>query len=414
MRNFLFSNNHHSICFILGSVFCFFASNGALSSEIVLSNATVFNAQTAQPMKGVSIHILDGKIIKLQQSVGESYSDGTVRDVIDLKGKAVTAGLIDSWTHLGLTSASGDWRPSVKTAYLLRTNDDYIALNRQEGITTALVAPMSNGGGYIASGQASIINLTQEAFLVTSKAGLFSYAENPSEPFLKSLSSLHQLRNIHQVGEAFYEKGFALKENGVSREDLLNYLDLKTVYEHMERGKRWVIYADSLENIYQAVRLKKKYGVNVVIAGGKDAWMIASAIAKQNIPLIINPMLYDAEALQVIDKANITVAFASFDRTKVSVLRALAVAAYAKGWSHTKSLSAITSNPAKIWGQDNIGRLSVGGKADLLVWNGDPLQLTSWTEKIMVGGVWQNMLSKRDTLGIRYKTLQRSTPFPYR
>jgi imidazolonepropionase-like amidohydrolase len=80
-----------------------------------------------------------------------------------------------------------------------------------------------------------------------------------------------------------------------------------------------------------------------------------------------------------------------------------------------EALAAVTRRPAEVFGLSaGTGTLAEGAPADLVVWTGDPLELTTWPERVMIDGTWVPMESRQTRLYERYRTLDGDTPFGYR
>jgi len=80
--------------------------------------------------------------------------------------------------------------------------------------------------------------------------------------------------------------------------------------------------------------------------------------------------------------------------------------AVANGVSQAEAIKAITSVPAEIFGLDNLGRLEAGATADLVIWDGDPLEITSAPSMVFINGEEQDMQSRQTKLRDRYLSLE--------
>jgi imidazolonepropionase-like amidohydrolase len=88
--------------------------------------------------------------------------------------------------------------------------------------------------------------------------------------------------------------------------------------------------------------------------------------------------------------------------------------AVAYGLTREQALAAITINPARIWGiADRIGSLEVGKNADVVLWNGDPLETLSYPLRVFIGGIEQPDSSRRQELRDRYMQTEESYPPAY-
>jgi len=103
--------------------------------------------------------------------------------------------------------------------------------------------------------------------------------------------------------------------------------------------------------------------------------------------------------------AGVTVAFSQAgDAThNARKIRQLAGVAAANGLPWETALAGLTSAPAKVFGIDaKVGTIEVGKTADLVLWNGDPLEVTTTATQVFVGGRAVSMQSRQTLLRDRY------------
>jgi imidazolonepropionase-like amidohydrolase len=87
-------------------------------------------------------------------------------------------------------------------------------------------------------------------------------------------------------------------------------------------------------------------------------------------------------------------------------LRQAAGNAVANGMPWAAALRAVTQSPGSVWSfPSGTGTLAKGAPADLVIWNGDPFELSSWPEQVMIDGEWQSLESRQTRLYERYKDL---------
>jgi imidazolonepropionase-like amidohydrolase len=140
-----------------------------------------------------------------------------------------------------------------------------------------------------------------------------------------------------------------------------------------------------------------------VIAGGAEAWVVARELADAGVPVILDPLENlpdDFDRLgarfdnaKILHEAGVRVAFSQADSFHLRKNRQLAGNAVAHGLPWEAGLAAITSAPADIFGVGaRRGRIEKGQAADLVLWSGDPLEVTSVAEQVWIGG---NPVSKR-------------------
>ena len=167
--------------------------------------------------------------------------------------------------------------------------------------------------------------------------------------------------------------------------------------------------------------------LDVAIVGATEGWIVAEELAEAGIPVIIDPFdnlpasfeqlgatSHNAERLI---EAGVKTAFAHLgnDAHQSRLVLQSAGNAVANGVSRADAMRAITSIPADIFGQSDLGRLNSGAIADLVVWDGDPLEVTSAPTHVLIDGEQQSMESRQTLLRDRYLSLEDGDlPLAYR
>jgi imidazolonepropionase-like amidohydrolase len=178
-------------------------------------------------------------------------------------------------------------------------------------------------------------------------------------------------------------------------------------------GGRVVFQVDRAADILGVVAFADRNGIKPVILGGDEAWLVAQALAKAEVPVILNPLddlpvdfdhlgstLENAARLQ---RAGVRIAFSSGDTAQARLVRQLAGNAVAHGLPWEAALAAITSTPADIFGLGAThGRIAVGQAADLVLWSGDPLEVSTLADKVWIAGRPVEMKSRQTELRDRY------------
>jgi imidazolonepropionase-like amidohydrolase len=150
-----------------------------------------------------------------------------------------------------------------------------------------------------------------------------------------------------------------------------------------------------------------------VIAGGTEAWVVAKDLAAADVPVILDPLNNlpsDFDRLgsrfdnaKLLNEAGVHIAFSFSDSFQVRKNRQLAGNAVAHGLPWDAALAAITSSPAEIFGigKDH-GRIEKGQLADLVLWSGDPLEVTTVAEQVWIAGNAVTMRSRQTELRDKY------------
>jgi imidazolonepropionase-like amidohydrolase len=159
-----------------------------------------------------------------------------------------------------------------------------------------------------------------------------------------------------------------------------------------------------------------------VVHGGREAWIVADQLKAADIPVVLNaldnlPADFDSlgsrlDNAALLDQVGVTVMFSSGETHNARKIRQVAGNAVANGLPHKVAIKAMTATPAKIFGGES--RLAtVGAQADLVVWSGDPLDVTSLAEAVVMGGIPDSMTSRQTQLRDRYLPEQSDLPRSY-
>ena len=177
------------------------------------------------------------------------------------------------------------------------------------------------------------------------------------------------------------------------------------------------------------IKLKNDYNLDVVIVGGSEAWRVARPLATANIPVIVDalynlPQQFEdmgatLENAGRLARAGVPIAFYNppgFGAHNLRALPQLAGNAVANGMTKDAAIAALTINPARMLGIDGrYGSLEVGKGADIVIWDGDPLEVTSRPITVMIDGKLTSLENRQTRLRERYKDLSRGDlPHAYR
>ena len=178
-------------------------------------------------------------------------------------------------------------------------------------------------------------------------------------------------------------------------------------------GGRVVFQVDRAADILGVVSFARRNGMKPVISGGSEAWVVAKELAQADVAVILDPLkdlpcdfdhlgasLDNAARLQ---RAGVRIAFSSGDSHNARLIRQLAGIAVAHGLPWESALAAISANPAEIAGLGATrGHIAVGQVADLVLWSGDPLEVTTLADQVWINGRPIEMRSRQTELRDRY------------
>ena len=357
--------------------------------------------------------------------------------IFDATGKVLTPGFFDAGTQIGLVeigleSTTVDFRLTgdpVQAAFDvvdgLNPYSTLIPINRLGGVTTAAALP---AGGLI-SGQGAVIDLageTLEAMLVRARAAVvanFGPAAAESVGGARGAASL-RLREVLDDAR-FWSTRRSAFDSGDLRQLSVSRLDLEALQPVLAGAVPLVVQVDRASDIRTVLRIAEEFGVRLVIRSGSEAWMVAAELAEQQVPVIVKPLTslpegfdrlgsrFDNAAL--LEAAGVQIAISSFQSHRAHNIGQEAGNAVRFGMPWEAALRAITLTPAEIYGvDDRYGSIQAGKVANLVVWNGDPLELSARAEWVFIRGELMPDASRQRDLLERYRTLDPDQPPAYR
>jgi len=329
--------------------------------------------------------------------------------VVDVTGKTILPGLVDSHSHIGAVAGadgSGPIQPEVRALDSIDPRDPGIQKAQAGGITTVNVMP---GSGHLLSGQTIYLKLrdgrTVDDLLIRDGNGAIAggikmaNGTNPQRdpPFAGTRGKAAALvrAQFHRARE--YRKKIA-DANGDATKMPERNLGLEALVEVLD-GKRMVHHhTHRQDDILTVLRLREEFGFRVVLHHVSEGALVADEIAAAKVPcsvIVIDSPGGKLEASKlsletgaVLDRAGALVGFHTDDGITDSRLffRSAALAVRA-GMDRDKALAALTIANARMLDlQDRVGTLSVGKDADFVVLSGDPLAVRTQVEQTWVEG----------------------------
>ncbi|MGB0834245.1 MAG: amidohydrolase family protein [Psychrobium sp.] len=361
------------------------------SAPILIKGATLHTVSNGV-LNSSDILLKDGKIA----AIGKQIAQPANAQVIDGNGKHVYPGLISTVSQLGLREIEavratvditevGEDNPHLLAEVAYNPDSEIIPTIRANGITHVQVTP----SGYMLGGQSSVINLDAwnvDDGIVKSAVGVHLFW--PSKPgywvskerMPKALKSYH--KRLDRLQDYFAQSkryATAYKADKSIEQDIRWHAMLGL----WNKEKTLFVHADAINEIEQALRFERSHDLNMVIVGGRDAWLAKEQIAAQKVPVIYThafgiPARGDEDIDQAfktpseLKEAGVTVVI-GYESAWDSRSLAFAAGMAAKyGLGKEAALEAITLTPAKLLGVDNkLGSLEVGKSASIIITNGD-------------------------------------------
>jgi hypothetical protein len=397
------------------------ASAGATAQDLLIRNATVHTATARGTLQGADVLVRNGRIA----AVGPELEAGGAL-VVDAAGKPVTPALFGGITGIGVEEVSGEdattdgrlalgssasdmtVRPEFDVTLAYNPDSLLLPVARIEGIGFTLLAAGTGAGGSIIGGQGATMRLdggdqpAGPALLfidLGSRAARLSGGSRAAQWML-----LDQL-----VDEA---RG---RIDAGSHAALLTPAGRETLRRHIDGTRPLVVAVDRAADIRQLLRWSKKHDVRVAIRGGGEAWRVARELAAARVPVFVDPLdnlpaNFDRihaslRSAAVLREAGVEVGFtqAGDSSHNARKLRQLAGNAVAHGLPWEDALAGLTRVPARTFGVDGeIGGIAPGLRADLVLWDGDPLDVASLASQVWFDGRAIDMRSRQTELRDRY------------
>ena len=412
-------------------------ATAARPETVAITGATIHTMGPQGTIQNGTVVIENGRI----RAVGASVPLPASVRRIDAQGKVVTPGLFDSYSQIGLVevnavedsedSSSQDDRitAAFSVADAINPRSALIPVNRVEGLTRVVAAP--SAGKSLIAGQGAVIDLGgpgthSEEYLVRSPAAMFAVLgeAGASRSGGARESSILRLREAFQDTLDYIANRRAF-EQGERRPYLLSRLDLEALIPVVRGELPLVVTVNRASDIESTLRLAKEFKLKLILAGASEGWMVARQIAEAKVPVLLRPLNNLPGSFESLGatlenparlyKAGVTIAFMSGDAHNSRNIKQEAGNAVAYGLPWDAALAALTSVPARIWGiAGSYGTLEPGKDADLVIWDGDPLEVTSFPTAVFIRGKAIPMTSRQLELRDRYKDLKAPLPPVYR
>ncbi len=374
---------------------------------LALVNCEVWTVTQGVINEGTII-IESGKI----KEVAGSLKPPAEAEVIDLDGKIVLPGLVDAHTHLGIAEEGLGWEgrdtnemtdpitPHLRALDGINPADQGFIDAYKTGVTTAMVAP---GSANVLGGECTVVKTkgrTVKEMLVAEKVGIkAAMGENPKRVY----------------SEQDKTPSTRMAVAGLLRKTLLEVEDYwakkQAADDYWERDIKWEALAPVLngrlplkthahraDDIMTVLRIAEEFDLKLTLEHGTEGHKVADELAEAGVPVIVGPTLTARSKVELKERsfttpktlaeAGVKIALMSdhpaspIDNLLVSAARAVKA-----GLDKQTALEAVTINPAEILGvAARVGSIEAGKDADLVVFTGDPLEVASEVEMVLIEG----------------------------
>ena len=381
----------------------------ALADSVLVTNANLMSMGPLGTQHGVSVLIEDEVITDIGTNI-----TAVADTVIDANGAIVTPALFAGATATGLVevnavreSADGSMSDTkdntVQVGFDVR--DAYsplssvVGVTRVEGFGYSLL--MASGGQYSVAGRGSLVDFDGGFESFNGSDVLFVDVGGYAADKVGGSRAAHWMLLDGIMAD--------LKRRSSERE----YLS-QSGKEHLKdltTNGVFVFSANRAADIRKVISFSNEYRLNSVITGGREAWLLADELAAADIPVMVNgldnlPSNFDAlgsrlDNAALLHDAGVQVLFTSGETHNARKVRQGAGTAVAHGMPHEAAIEAMTTAASRVFG-GRVRALEVGNRADMVIWSGDPLEVTSYATSVILKGEVTSMATRQSKLLQRY------------
>ncbi|SMF70402.1 amidohydrolase family protein [Allosphingosinicella indica] len=434
----------------------------ALAQTVAITGGTVAIGDGSEPIPGGTVVVRNGRVV----AAGAGVAVPSGAQVVDATGKWVTPGLVAGFSRIGIvevdavsgtndTRANGSpFSAAISVAPAVNPRTTSISVSRAAGMTRAVVAPVTAKS--IFAGQGAVIDLgdDMDAVMRARAFQFVEFGEQGAEDAGGSRAAAHTLfRNALREARDLARGGRgdrlpiagrgttretipledapdnSLLNPGLSRPDdvLLTRFDAAALVPVLQGRQLLLIHVERASDILQMLKLKEEFpALRIVLVGAAEGWTVADRIAAARVPVIANALVDLPGSFEMtaatqsnvgrMRAAGVDVALGMINDDETRQIRlltqyagnlvALGKVPGATGLTWGQALATISSAPAEAMGMGGeIGSLRSGRRADVVIWDGDPLELTSNVDWVMIDGVQQPLQNRQTRLRDRYRDL---------
>ena len=432
----------------------------ASAQMVAITGGTVVVGDGGEPIPNGTVIVQDGRVIAAGSNV--AVPAGAQR--VDATGKWVSPGLVAGFSRLGLAEIdavsstndavanSSPFSAAIDVAPGINPRAQAIAVSRVAGVTRAIVAPVTARS--IFAGQGAVIDTGADMDAITQRRA-FQYVEfgeegandaGGSRPAAHAYfrNALREARDVAagqsvrsvSAGAARPDGRLPVEEvpdtslltavEGRPNDVLLSRFDARALVPVIQGRQRLLIHVERASDILEMLDLHREFpAIRMVLVGAAEGWTVAPQIAAAGVPVIANaltdlPASFEQLAAtqsnigrMVAAGVEVGIGMLNEDETRMvrvtpqlaGNLVALTRVPGATGLSYGQAFAAVSSVPADIMGLGGeIGSLAPGRRADVVLWSGDPLELSTAPERVWIDGVEQSMVTRQTRLRDRYRT----------
>jgi len=419
------------------------SASPVLAQTIAITNGTLVLGDGSAPIEGGTVVIRNGRVA----AAGAEVQAPADAEMVDAEGKWVTPGIVAGFSRLGLAevdlgadgsddtdSGNGVFNAAIDVTPAINPKASTIAVSRADGVTRAIVAPVA--GKNIFAGQGAVIDTGDDLDAVL-RARAFQFVElgeggagiaggSRATAFVLFHNALKEARDLRG------------RTDGPRRDDvLLTRFDAAALVPVVQGKQLLLVHVERAKDILNVLDLRREFpGLKIALVGVTEGWLVADQIAASGVWVIasaLNDLPASFEMLAATQSnigrmraEGVKVAIGMIDDNDTRYVRnqrqyagnlvALGKVPGAAGVSWGEAFAMISSRPAEAIGLgQEIGSLAEGRRGDVVIWSGDPLELSSAPVEVWIDGVRQPLDNHQTKLRDRYRSLERKAlPEAYR
>ncbi len=371
-----------------------------------------------------SVLVENGKVTRVQPGAQGAVPAGC--RVVDGKGRVLTPGLVDPLTSLGVVevgmedttvddtlrgeAAKEPIRAALRAVDSLNPAAETFPVARLGGVTTAGVVP----AGGLVSGQSAWVGTDGTVRRAPLALHLHLGVTGRDAVSGSRALVLERLRELLSDAREYNKRKGDFEQNRM-RTLAASRLDLESLQPALTGVLPVVVTANRVSDIRAALALGREFGLKLLIAGGREAWRVAPELAAAKVPVIVQPTQNLPSSFDGLNSRMDSAALLSAAGVKVllstmgepHMVRTLAQEAgnaVAWGLPYADALRAMTSNVTEAFGLEG-GQVAPGQVADLVLWNGEPLEVSSRPVGMWLAGKQVPLTSRQHALYEKYRTL---------
>ncbi|PZO55480.1 MAG: amidohydrolase [Alphaproteobacteria bacterium] len=394
----------------------------AFAETVLIRDGRVVTNGAAGVIQNGDVLIVDGRI----SAVGENITAPRGARIVEAEGRFVTPGAFAAMSEIGLSEISGSGAPndaSVEGSLISAAADagrafdpsvTAVPVTRLEGVTRAAIAPSATGTMF--GGRGALVSLSGEADSVFGERTFMvvELGETGANRVGGSRAAMWPAFEAALRDAREYPARYRSGQGGA----VLNEIDAAALQPYARGEGLMLVHLESATDIRRLIAFKRANPrLRFAIHGGAEAWQVAPELARSGIPVIIDPLNNLPDRFErlsarldnaaLLHAAGVRFAIApgpgSVDAHQARLVLQLAGNAVANGLPWDAAFAAVTRGPAEIFGVGNrIGRLERSYVADVVIWDGDPLEVQSAPTAVFIDGEEQPLVSRQTMLRDRY------------